>query len=36
MEAAKPKKKHKKKAKTTASGSAEKYEESQDTKGLIN
>jgi len=36
MEAAKPKRKHRKKAKNTTSRSAEKHEESQDAKGLIN
>jgi len=36
MEAAKPKKKLKKKAKNTASRSTEKHGESQDAKGLIN
>lgn len=34
MEAAKPKRKHKKKAKDTTSRSAEKHEEFQDSKGL--
>lgn len=34
MEAAKPKRKHKKKAKDTASRSAERHEELQDSKGL--